>query len=272
MGDWFEFPPQWVKDLIDEALQPVYEWAKNTVTSVGQGIADAFNWIGDFFTEMILAPMNGIDKMIADFEEIACFINKMPPRIANIQSGVSNILNGVINQFEALGIAIELGYKDTKNLLVYTGEFISTYVQCIVKMIKNFYKCAIFYIIEVIGKVIALPFRICMWAIHNFIGVDLYPLSKSFWETIEVLDGFIFSVIGIHIAHYPKSIREDCYTCIRLKREAVREKADDLDYTFTKTIPDLMTYNKGACQIRRGKAQLDEVGNMPTARPPSEIH
>jgi hypothetical protein len=261
----------WIDDLIDDALMPVYDWARNIVSSVGRSIAGAFNAIGDFFKEMIMAPINGIDKMIADFEEIACFIKKLPPRIANIQSGVGNILTGVINQFEALGVAIELGYTDTKNLLVYTGEFISTYVQCLVKMTKNFYKCAIFYILEVIGKIIALPVRICFWAIYKFVGVDLYPLGEWLWALVDAIDGVIFSITGLHIAHYPFSIRDECYTCIRLKREAVREKADDLDYTFTKTIPDLMTYNKGACQIRRGKAQLDEVGRMPTARPPSEV-
>lgn len=261
----------WIDDLIDNALRPVYDWARNTVSEVGRAIGRAFSFISDFFKEMILTPINGIDKMIADFEEIACFINKLPNRLANIQAGVSNIFNGVIGQFEALGVAIELGYKDTKNLLVYTGEFLNTYVQCIVKMVKNFYKCAIFYVLEVFGKLIALPFRIGMWAIYNFTGVNLYPVEKKIWEVIGAIDGFVFSIIGIHIAHYPKSIREDCYTCIRLKREAVREKADDLDYTFTKTIPNIMTYNKGACQIRRGKAQLDEVGRMPIARPPSEV-
>jgi hypothetical protein len=53
----------WIDDLIDDALMPVYDWARNIVSSVGRSIAGAFNAIGDFFKEMIMAPINGIDKM-----------------------------------------------------------------------------------------------------------------------------------------------------------------------------------------------------------------
>lgn len=261
----------WFQRLIDKIVQsvidPIVEWFKN----LGRSIARIFESIGDFFVDLIMKPIRGIERMIADINEIVCFIKKLPNRLANIQSGVNNIFTGIIDQFEALGTAFELGYTDTKNLFVYTGEFLNTYIQCMVKMISNFYKCAVFYILDVIGKVMMLPFRICMWAVYNFFNINLYPLEQSIWDGIEMVDSMIFSVIGVHIAHYPKSVRDDCYTCIRLKREAVRERAEELNTTFTETIPDLFYYGKGGCKIRRGKAQLDEVGRLPTARHPSEI-
>ena len=261
----------WVDDLIDEAVSAVVEPIYNWFRDLGNSIASIFTDIAQFFKDLVMAPIDGIDRMIADINEIVCFIQKLPNRLYNIQHGVNNIFVGIVEQFEALGTAIELGYKDTKNLLVYTGEFISTYIQCVVKLVKNFYKCAIFYLLEVFGKLLMLPFRICMWIAYTYFGIDLYPVEKMMWNIIYWIDGIIFSYVGVHIAHYPQSIREDCYTCIRLKREVVKEKADDLDYTFTKTIPDLMTNSSGACKIRRGKAQLDEVSRLPIARHPNEI-
>lgn len=257
----------WIQDAIDAAVEPVMNWFRN----MGNDIVGVFTRIGDFFKNLVLTPIDGIDKMIADINEIVCFIQKLPNRLYNIQRGVNNIFVGIVEQFEALGTAIELGYKDTKNLLIYTGEFVNTYIQCIVKLVKNFYKCALFYMLEVFGKLLMLPFRILMWIAYTYFSIDLYPFEKQMWNTINWVDRIIFSFTGIHFAHYPQSIREDCYTCIRLKREAVREKADDLDYTFTKTIPELMTDSSGACKIRRGKDQLDEVGKIPTARHPNQI-
>jgi hypothetical protein len=261
----------WVDDLIDDAVNAVVEPIYNWFRSMGNSIASVFNDIGQFFKDLVMAPIDGIDKMIADINEIVCFIKILPKRLQNIQHGVNNIFVGIVEQFEALGTAIELGYKDTKNLLIYTGEFVNTYIQCMVKMIKNFYKCAIFYVLEVFGKLLMLPFRIFMWIAYTYFRVDLYSLEQGVWDIINWIDKIVFSFIGIHFAHYPKSIREDCYTCVRLKREAVREKANDLDYTFTKTIPELMTNSSGACKIRRGKDQLDEVSKMPTARHPDNI-
>jgi hypothetical protein len=261
----------WVEDLIDEAIEAVVKPIMKFFRDLANSIVSVFDSIVDFFKDLVLKPVRGIDKMIADIKEIVCFIQKLPNRLSNIQNGVSNIFAGIVDQFEALGTAFEWGYRDTKNILIYTGEFVNTYIQCMVKMIKNFYKCVLFYIIDVFGKLLMLPFRICMWAAYTYFRVDLYPLEQFVWNIIDWIDSLIFSLIGLHVARYPKSIQDDCYTCVRLKREAVREKADELEYTFTKRIPDLMTNGPGACKIRRGKAQLDEVSRMPTARHPREI-
>lgn len=261
----------WIQDAIDFAVNGAAETIYNWFRTMGNSIASVFNDIGQFFKDLVMAPIDGIDKMIADIDEIVCFIQKLPNRLYNIQHGVNNIFVGIVEQFEAIGTAIELGYKDTKNLLIYTGEFVNTYIQCMVKMIKNFYKCAIFYVLEVFGKLLMLPFRIFMWIAYTYFRVDLYSIEQGVWDIINWIDGTIFSYVGVHIAKYPQSIQDDCYTCVRLKREAVKEKADNLTYTLTKTIPELINNGSGACKIRRGKAQLDEVGSMPTARHPIEI-
>jgi len=263
----------WIDDLIKEAvdavLDPFKKWVKNTIKSIGDGIVSGFNSIADFFSDLIMKPIRGIDDMIEDMKEIVCFIKKMPPRVSNIQHGFNNIFNGIGDKFEALGVSIGLGYRDTKTLMIYASEYLLKYIECLMKFIKNFYKCAIFYFLDLVGKVIYLPIRIILWFFDHVFGYSLYDTESKIWDQMEVINDAFFAVSGFHILHFPKQIREDCYMCKRLKSSALQEKSDDLQTTVKETIPDIM--NKAGCRIRRGKRQLDEVGKFPNARWPKDV-
>jgi len=263
----------WIDDAIDDAIdkvmKPFRRWVQNTIRSISNGIVSGFNEITGFFKDLIMKPIDGIDKMIADMKEIVCFIKKMPPRVSNIQHGFNNIFNGIGDKFEALGISIGLGYKDTKVLIKYAGEYVLKYIECLLKFIKNFYKCAVFYFMDFVGIVIYLPIRIILWFFDHIMGYSLYEVESKIWKQLDIVNDFIFSIIGFHVLHFPKSIREDCYMCKRLKPSVLQEKSDNLQTTVNKTIPEIM--NKSGCRIRRGKRQLDEVGKFPNARWPEEI-
>ena len=87
---------------------------------------------------------------------------------------------------------------------------------------------------------------------------------------IEKMDTIFYSFFGFHLIYFPKSIREDCFVCKRLKNSAVSKKADDVADTFNKKIPEIMKRG-GATQFNRADRQFKESSKV-HVREPWHVH
>ena len=125
------------------------------------------------------------------------------------------------------------------------------------KFLKNLYKCIFFYILHAIGKLLYLPVRIVLWIMYTFLRFDAYGIEKQVWDGLETLDTMFFELFDVHIIHYPKKIRDDCYTCIRLKSSAVGNKSREVNETISKIIPNLFSSNP---HYEKSGRHFDEVG------------
>ena len=52
----------------------------------------------------------------------------------------------------------------------------------------------------------------------------IYQWETYLWQVMDVLDLICITYIGFHIIHYPLTVRETCYTCIRLKDSVIMNK------------------------------------------------
>lgn len=258
-------------DAIGDFMNSIPDALEDVVEDVKDALIDAL----DAMKNVIMAPMKGIDEMIDDFEKLMCLFETFPGRIANILYGFDSIFQGIGEQVELIGKAAERGFDETGTLTNYSFIFFISYLKCFMKFLLNMHKCFFFYIVDVICKALYLPVRVVMWLSKNLLGFDLYSTEKKIWKGMEYIDSVIFSVFHFHIIHFPKSIRDDCYTCIRLRKEVVNRQAKVVDHTFNVEIPEIINggikNGVGLARIRKGGRHFDEVTAMPRSRPPKLV-
>ena len=253
------FTDQWNK--IEKAFTDLFK-------EVTDGITAIFKEIEKWFEEDVIGFFNdAADAVVSVVDEIVAEMEKLGPRIENIGVGLEEIFLGIGYQFVELGEGIGESVEGTGEVLYFSFEYIKTYLNCSIKFIKNFYKCVFFYIIDAIGKLLYLPVRILMWVMYTFFRLDTYGIEKQVWDGLENLDTIFFELFGVHIIYYPKKIRDDCYTCIRLKSSVVGNKSREVNKTISQIIPNLFSSNP---HYEKSGKHFDEVG-VKNPRPPNRI-
>jgi hypothetical protein len=211
--------------------------------------------------------IDGIKNMIQTFKRLVCFFESVPARVRNINAGFENIFNGINAEFDAIGKSFNMGFSSINTLGVYVGELISTYVGCGFKFFENFFDCIFYYLVDITLYILYLPIMIIIWAFKK-ISIDFSYLEEGVYNLLKTLNDFLYPIIGFQIIHWPKSVREKCYLCKRLKVDAVKKKADDVGVTFKEKIPK--NFGKSRDQFRIGKRQFEEIFAT-VVRPPNEI-
>ena len=273
----------WVEDLIDDAIDAVISPIVDAVNSVIKVFTDIIDWISgipdmindvidelvgfledilESLKSMIMDVVDGIDDMITNFERLICLFESFPVRAENILHGFNNIFIGIGEQFELFIQAGEMGFKETSRYAKLSGIYTHNYIQCLFKFLRNSYKCFFYYILDLIGKILYIPFSLLFWLSKTLFGIDLYPIETRTWKFLELINNFVFSTLGFHIIHFPQKVREDCYSCVRLSSNTVKKQGHIVSRTFNKDIPELISGNitkVGIAKIRKGIRHWDEV-------------
>jgi hypothetical protein len=167
------------------------------------------------------------------------FLITLPMRIANLVVGTTNILIGIGLSTMHLGEIIPMVFMDFLMIVGYLFEFVKTYTVCSVFFIANAKRCFLYYIIEFIGVLLYMPVRI-MLLLLRVLGINLYPVEKGVWDSLEKLDRYVVGNAGFHIIYWPKSIRDNCFNCKRLKVDVMMQRAGDVSDDFFVKIPYLI--------------------------------
>ena len=120
---------------------------------------------------------------------------------------------------------IALGIPDLFVFLAYIIRWIIDHVICLITGIFNFPTCVFFYIMNLIGQLFYLPFRAFFYIIDWGTDIDIYKMEKEAWDKIYEADEWFFKNIApFHFADWPISIRDKCFSCVRMKMSAVGNK------------------------------------------------
>lgn len=258
LNDWFLYlfgkqkPVQ--EGFLNDILNFIFDPIKNVFNDIGKSIADV---------------LDGIAGTIEDVRQIVCAFNTFPNRFRNLNAGFNKVFDGVGEEFIGLGIALNIGFSSIKELTEYIAEFVSTYIGCGYKFASNIIDCVLYYLFDIIRFVLYLPVRIFLWVLYTALSVDLYPVETQLWDVLEHIDQWFYPLSGFHLIHYPKSIREQCYVCKRLKTSAVAEQATETDRVFREDIP--CQFKKGADTIKQGMRHFDEVFRYPLSKHPNQV-
>ena len=218
----------------------------------------------------IVEITKGIDIMLINFVRILCFLNKMPCRFRNLFESFDNLFQGVAEEFLTIGQAIEMGFNSVSELVYYFGVFIGSYMDCGGNLLKNAITCIPFYLGSIIGFILYLPIQIILWAFKTFLSFDLYPTEKRIWKGLKTSNDALFPILGFNFMHYPKWVRENCYSCIRLKTSVLKEAKNETDDVFNEKIPDLIN-NKKRGKLNKAFRHFEEVFAFPDARSPEDV-
>jgi hypothetical protein len=139
---------------------------------------------------------------------------------------LENYKEGKGNPFSKLGNSIKKNFKSagkqiTKNILKpitkffkYIGDvFLSifSYLECGAQKIGKLPQCMGWYLLEVLGHILYLPFAFFFWLF------SLQSIEKMIWNVLEDIDCFFYASTGYHLIHYSDSIINKCYKC-KLKK------------------------------------------------------
>ena len=242
--------------------------ALRMISRIPQMIADA---IKNAIESMFRKAFSGILQMIEKFRRIVCFLESIPLRARNITSGVENIFDGVAKKVAALGKSFSIGFERTGTLVEYTGEYAETRIECVMKFIKNFYKCAIFYLIRIFCEIVYAIISLPVIFVGYLFGVDANEvLFTPLAEGMTYISSFFGFDIIFNLKYITEGIYDDCYSCRRLKDSALENAGQKWQDTFSKEIPKIMK-DGGAKEFRRAKNQFNEVSVL-VPREPHKVH
>jgi hypothetical protein len=183
------------------------------------------------------------------FEIIATF----PKRLLNIGMGLGNIFKGIGLTYYGFYYGTALAFKDTVLLVYYGSYFIFTYTICGVQYIINIPRCFFYYLVDIFFQLIYLPVRLilfCVWFFYN----GIYTVESLIWKNIDKADIMQYNFTGIRATRWPKSIRDKCYNCKRLKISVMMDKGKDIYQDFMVKIPNMVL--KGVNTVSKGGKQV----------------
>tara|TARA_B100000902_G_scaffold336675_1_gene337094 strand:- start:747 stop:1427 length:681 start_codon:yes stop_codon:yes gene_type:complete len=219
--------------------------------------------------------INGIAYLVETFKRIICFLASVPKRIQNINAGFENIFNGINAEFDAIGKSFVMGTNSISLLGKYIGEYITTQSKCGFKFASNFFSCVFYYIVDIIiyslKTIIYFIVQLVYWIIFAIFNVDISYVEEHIKTAVNKLDSITSTYIGlsIHDISWPKSVRDKCYLCKRLKSSAVKKTAKEVNKTFNEKIPNLFGKSRGI--MRRGRHQFEEIFKR-HVRHPSKVY
>lgn len=237
------------KDTLEEGLKmPKIPSPKEIANKVKEDTERKFKKVGDSFKKVGSDIKGGFSKITDVFKDLK-------KRFQSIGKGFDNIFGGIGDQFVGLGKGLRRGFIDIGDLIKYSGEFLLTYMICGVKYITNLHRCIFYYLFDLFLNIlyfISIKLVLCIiW----FVYPKIFELEKIVWaKIIRPIDDKIFSLVGFYFTRWPRSVRDLCYNCKRLKVSVLKRKANDVDYDFKRGIPKLL--QKGTDRIKKGGEEI----------------
>jgi hypothetical protein len=178
--------------------------------------------------------------IFADIGRFIKRVGKIFSAIGKIGQGAVEVVGGVGQEIASAPVGIYLTWVQAVIFIQTVWVFAFTNLNCAMRMMNNASYCAFFYILDILGQMLYLIPRLIIFAL-NLIGLPASAWEKGIWDILEDIDKWCIDHIGIHIIHFPKSIRETCFNCRRLKPTAFISKAQNTAEAIRDPIVPLLT-------------------------------
>ncbi len=178
--------------------------------------------------------------IFADIGRFIKRVGKIFSAIGKIGQGAVEVVGGVGQEIASAPVGIYLTWVQAVIFIQTVWVFAFTNLNCAMRMMNNASYCAFFYILDILGQMLYLIPRLIIFAL-NLIGLPASEWEKGIWNILEDIDKWCIDHIGIHIIHFPKSIRETCFNCRRLKPTAFISKAQNTAEAIRDPIVPLLT-------------------------------
>lgn len=178
----------------------------------------------------------------------------------NVGAALNDIFEGVANEFIGIPQGVWLGALDISVFVQYVWEFFITNFACGMKLMQNIQYCAIYYILDILGQILYLPFRITLWIINKFIPGSYNKIENAIWGNLDIADRWTIENLGFHIIHFSKPVRDKCYNCKRLRPLVFIGKTNEVIADLGD--PIIPFFVDGLAQMVRGLGRLVNAFNV----------
>lgn len=175
------------------------------------------------------------------FKKIVRQINSVTSGINNITNGVNNVTKNVVQApkkaaqqtLNGLLIPVKAILKLVTSIIVIlrkSMQQIFLYAKCFIKFLKNFYKCAFFYLLDIIKYLIMIVWLTLTVGFVAFAKNDKYTAKQYAKDVV-----YYFSKI-----RYTTKIMNDCYRCKKKKDPVTKSFMQELKELVAKELnPDV---------------------------------
>ena len=177
------------------------------------------------------------------FAAIGRFIKKVGrlfSAIGKIAIGLAEIVAGIGRELGEAPVGIYLTWVQIVIFVQTLWMFSITNFLCAMRMMNNASYCAFFYILDILGQMLYMIPRLIIFAL-SLLGIPAYEGETWLWEKLNSADEWCIDNIGIHIIHFPQSIRTTCFSCRRLKPTAFVSKVQSGAAALANPIVPLLT-------------------------------
>lgn len=196
-------------------------------------------------------------KAIGDFFKK---IGRAFDAIRGVQQGMQDIFEGLAIEFAAGPIGFAYAVKDMFELSEYIFLFISTHLECLNKISSNYTLCFLTYTVDFfLGFLLMIP-CVCIYITCFVAGWNYNDKINIIKDGAESLDATVYGMVGQHIFHWPKFIRDSCYNCKRLKMTSLMNKTVDIQYDLTGRVANLLV--SGLMKIFGGVGKITDALNI----------
>lgn len=160
-----------------------------------------------------------------------------------IGEGVYDIFTGVAQEFIELPQGLFIGALSGAKMAHALGVFGITNFICGLKLLQNGTSCIGYYLLQILGKLLYLIPMIVFMLLDLVSGESKLgsQLENKIWDFLEKLDIKVADRTGQHLIYFPKSVRDKCFNCRRLKTSAFVRKTGDFINDMTDDVIPLTT-------------------------------
>jgi len=184
-----------------------------------------------------------VDPLMKPLKTLIDFFKKVGKVFKNLGLAIKYIIYDalILGLGRDLGLGFWFGILHILYFVQYSGEYMLTNLFCGVKFFQNFTKCFFWYVLDILGKLTYLIFFTLPILFLEAICLPAKKVESYIWDRLEELDRCIFDLFGFHIIHFPKSVRDRCYNCKRLKEDVFTRQGKQFQHDVDHEINPLMT-------------------------------
>ena len=165
----------------------------------------------------------------------------------SLASGFKEMSIGIVDLVKNIAILTAVTGMDTIRFFMELFSYLFKLLLCSVTLILRFPKCVPYYVLELLVYLMIIlvisPLFIVdtIFMIKLYLGFSLVEIFLMFLNILEEIDKRIYSMVSVHIIHYPDSIIKKCYACDAMKdtaqfKEASRKLFKDIFIDIPKDI------------------------------------
>ena len=199
------------------AVQGVAKKAGGAITNVAKKAGGAVQGV---VKKIKKKASSALDKLKDGFKALGKGIAGIFKKIGDIFKKIGDIFKQIGNIMKLIFVDIPIWIGMVFKWIFFDVPKWSFYfILCAFTKILNLPSCFLWYMLEIVGKILYLPFQLTFWILDLILSksgltsIKIQQTVDKLWWFLDDIDHFQYQFTGFHIVHYPNDVIRKCYEC-----------------------------------------------------------